>query len=72
LQGPHHVNDLRRFLHNHYLAGNEVEAIYNMLLAQAINQARFRPPSFQVPPHLHSTYTALTKQNRHMAGCITC
>jgi hypothetical protein len=42
LQGPHHVNDLRRFLHNHYLAGNEVEAIYNMLLAQAINQARFK------------------------------
>jgi hypothetical protein len=42
LQGPHHVHDLRRFLHNHYLAGNEVDAVYNMLLAQANNQARFK------------------------------
>ncbi|MEN8108597.1 MAG: hypothetical protein ABFS22_11395 [Pseudomonadota bacterium] len=42
LQGPHHVNDLRLFLHNHYLAGNEVDAVYNMLLAQANNQARFK------------------------------
>lgn len=42
LQGPHHVHDLRLFLHNHYLAGNEVDAVYNMLLAQANNQARFK------------------------------
>lgn len=42
LQGPHHVHDLRRFLHNHYLAGNEVDAVYNMLLAQANNLARFK------------------------------
>ena len=42
LQGPHHVHDLRRFLHNHYLAGNEVDAVYNMLLAQVNNQARFK------------------------------
>jgi hypothetical protein len=42
LQGPHHVHDLRRFLHNHYLAGSEVDAAYNMLFAQAISQARFR------------------------------
>ena len=41
LQGPHHVHDLHRFLHNHYLAGNEVDAVYNMLLAQANNPARF-------------------------------
>jgi len=42
LQGPHHVHDLHHFLHNHYLAGNEVDAVYNMLLAQANNQARFK------------------------------
>ena len=42
LQGPHHAHDLRRFLHNHYLAGNEVDAVYNMLFAQANNQARFK------------------------------
>jgi hypothetical protein len=42
LEGRHHVNDLHQFLHNHYLAGNEVDAVYNMLLAQAGNQARFK------------------------------
>lgn len=42
LQGRHHIHDLRRFLHNHYLAGIEVDAVYNMLLAQANNQARFK------------------------------
>jgi hypothetical protein len=42
LQGTHHVHDLRAFLHNHYLAGNEVDAVYNMLLAQANNQPRFK------------------------------
>ena len=42
LQGAHHVHDLRRFLHSHYLAGNEIDAVYRMLLAQASSQARFR------------------------------
>ena len=42
LQGPHHVHDLRRFLHSHYLAGHEVDAVYNMLLTQAITQPRFK------------------------------
>lgn len=42
LHGRHHEHDLRRFLHNHYLAGNEVDGVYNMLLAQANNQTRFR------------------------------
>ncbi len=35
-------NNLRLFLHNHYLAGKEVDAIYNMLLAQASTQPRFQ------------------------------
>jgi hypothetical protein len=42
LLGRHHVHDLRRFLHNHYLAGNEVNAVYAMLFGQANSQARFR------------------------------
>ncbi len=42
LQGPHHVHDLRRFLSNHYLAGAEVDAVYDMLLAQANSQTRFK------------------------------
>ena len=42
LQGRHHVDDLYGFLHNHYLAGNEVDSVYNMLLAQANSQARFK------------------------------
>ena len=42
LHGPHHVHNLRQFLHSHYLAGNKVDAIYNMLLAQAGIQPRFK------------------------------
>ena len=42
LQGKHHVHDLRRFMHNHYLADSEVDAVYDMLLAQAGTQDRFR------------------------------
>jgi hypothetical protein len=42
LQGRHHLHDLRRFLHNHYLADSEVDAVYDMLLAQAGSEARFK------------------------------
>jgi hypothetical protein len=42
LQGRHHVDDLRRFLSNHYLANHEVDAVYDMLRAQASRQARFK------------------------------
>lgn len=42
LQGRHHVEDLRRFLHNHYLSGREVAAVHAMLFAQTQTQARFR------------------------------
>lgn len=42
LQGKHHVKDLRQFLHNHYLVASEVDAVYNMLLAQASTKPRFR------------------------------
>jgi len=42
LHGRHHVHDLRRFLHNHYLVKTEVNAVYNMLLAQASSRPRFK------------------------------
>ena len=42
LQGRHHVDDLREFLKNHYPPDNEVDAIYNMLLAQANAPPRFK------------------------------
>ena len=42
LHGRHHVHDLRLFLNNHFLAGHDVEPIYNMLLAQASIIPRFK------------------------------
>ena len=42
LQGRHHVQDLRRFMHHHYLNPDEVEAVYAMLLAQTRTPARFK------------------------------
>ena len=42
LQGRHHVDDLHRFLGNHYLSGQLVDDIYAMLLAQRQHSARFK------------------------------
>ncbi len=42
LQGRHHVDDLRLFLHNHYLPDQAVDDVYTMLLAQASNPPRFK------------------------------
>lgn len=42
LQGRHHVHDLKKFLVNHYLSGDEVDAVYEMLRAQAATQSQFR------------------------------
>lgn len=41
LQGRHHIDDLRKFMQNHYLPENEVEPVYDMLLAQATTPPRF-------------------------------
>jgi hypothetical protein len=41
LQGQHHVNNLQLFMDNHYIPDHEIEAIRNMLLAQANSSARF-------------------------------
>jgi len=42
LQGRHHVQGLRLFLGNHYLLTSEIDAVYEMLLAQASTRPRFR------------------------------
>lgn len=41
LQGRHHVLDLRAFLEHHYPPAGQVEAIYQMLLAQTYTPPRF-------------------------------
>ena len=42
LQGRHHVHELRQFLANHYVSDNDVDAVYDMLLAQANSPPRFK------------------------------
>ena len=42
LRGKHRLRDLHLFLHNHYLAGLEVDAIHTMLQAQATTPPRFK------------------------------
>ena len=42
LLGAHPERELRRFLQNHYLKNNEIDAVYAMLLAQAGSRPRFR------------------------------
>ncbi len=42
LAGQHADRDLRSFLKNHYLKDDEVDAVYEMLFAQASTEARFK------------------------------
>jgi hypothetical protein len=42
LQGNHRVQGLRQFMQRHYTSGTETEAIYEMLLAQAVTMPRFK------------------------------
>lgn len=42
LQGRHHLLDLHRFLEHHYPPDGQVDAIYQMLLAQTSTPPRFR------------------------------
>jgi len=42
LQGNHHVQGLRLFMRNHYTQNTEVDAVYEMLLAQALTKPRFK------------------------------
>lgn len=43
LQGRHHKLDLHKFLQHHYPPAGEVDAIYQMLLAQTSTPPRFSP-----------------------------
>jgi hypothetical protein len=42
LQGRHHVHDLRRFMGNHYLSEEEVDAVYQMLFSLATSPGKYR------------------------------
>jgi len=42
LQGRHHVQDLQLFLGNHYTPQRDVDAVYDMLLAQVKTAPRYR------------------------------
>lgn len=41
LQGQHHIEDLHRFMRNHYLPDHMIEPINDMLLVDANSPARF-------------------------------
>lgn len=41
LLGRHHVDDLKLFLGNHYLMGQDIDGIYDMLLAQVNTPPRY-------------------------------
>lgn len=42
LQGRHHTDDLRQFMTNHYAVATEINAILDMLYAQASTPPRFK------------------------------
>lgn len=42
LQGQHHIDNLRLFMRKHYIPKHIIDAIFDMLLAQANNPARFK------------------------------
>jgi hypothetical protein len=42
LSGPHHSDNLRDFMRHHYIPASEVDAVYAMLLAQALTPPRFQ------------------------------
>ena len=42
LLGLHHTQNLKRFMHNHYVAESEVDAVYDMLRAQVSSPLRFK------------------------------
>jgi len=41
LQGHHHIDNLSLFMRNHYVPDHEIEAIHDMLLAEANSPLRF-------------------------------
>jgi len=59
LQGSHHVQDLRLFMRNHYTQNTEVDAVYEMLLAQARAKPRFK----QECGNCHGSAAAFVRQS---------
>ena len=58
LQGSHHVQGLRLFMRNHYTQNAEVDAVYEMLLAQASAKPRFKEEC----GHCHGSAAAFVRQ----------
>ena len=59
LQGRHHIGDLRKFMQNHYLPESEVDAVYEMLLAQTSTSPRFSKQCSQC----HGTAAGLVRNS---------
>jgi len=59
LQGRHHVQGLRVFMRSHYTSNFEVEAVHEMLLAQAMTESRFKQECSQC----HGSAAALVRQS---------
>lgn len=64
LNGTHHVDDLRLFLHNHYLSGQLVDEMYSMLLVQANHSARFEKEC----SGCHQNAASFVRRNLAMQG----
>jgi hypothetical protein len=59
LQGRHHVNDLARFLANHYLPADMVAPVTAMLIAQVTTKPRFKARCGRC----HETAAALARRS---------
>ena len=59
LQGRHHRQGLRGFMRNHYATGIEIDAIYEMLLAQALTEPRFK----QECRHCHGSAASFVRHS---------
>ena len=66
LQGNHHVQDLRLFMRNHYTQNTEVDAVYEMLLAQALTKPRFK----QECSNCHDSATSFVRQSVVLQGKV--
>ena len=59
LQGLHHRQGLRDFMRNHYATGIEIDAIYQMLRAQALTEPRFK----QECRHCHGSAASFVRHS---------
>ena len=66
LQGNHHVKDLRLFMRNHYTQNTEIDAVYEMLLAQALTKPRFK----QECGNCHGSAASFVRQSMVLQGKV--